>query len=246
MQLVGRDGVEHRTGEGTNAAQPGRPVVVRRDDATHDVAVTAHELRRGVQDERGSVGDRLLEHRRREGVVDRDRHLRGLRDDGGDVDEVQRGVGRRLDKDEPGVRAERIRDRVRRRPGHAGPEQTGGEQVVRASVEGADGDDVRLLGGDGGEQDSTQGGHPAREGDRRASHGLRLVRVQHSPDKLRRLVDGILGGDLRLPVEAIPFTQIAEAHRRLDAKHSQGKVVLDLSDNPHLAPFGAAVGAAQS
>lgn len=79
-----------------------------------------------------------------------------------------------------------------------------------------------------------------------ASHGLRLVRVQHSPDKLRRLVDGILGGDLRLPVEAIPFTQIAEAHRRLDGKHSQGKVVLDLSDNPHLAPFGAAVGAAQS
>ena len=41
-------------------------------------------------------------------------------------------------------------------------------------------------------------------------------------------------GQLVLPVEAIAFTQIAEAHRRLDSKRARGKLVLDLSDNPRL------------
>lgn len=66
------------------------------------------------------------------------------------------------------------------------------------------------------------------------SHGIALVRVQHSSAQMRELLDGIAAGTLRLPVETLPFTEIVEAHRRLDAKHARGKLVLDLSDNPHL------------
>ncbi len=66
------------------------------------------------------------------------------------------------------------------------------------------------------------------------SHGIRLVRVQHSTAQLRELLDGVAAETLRLPVETLPFTEIVEAHKRLDAKHARGKLVLDLSDNPHL------------
>lgn len=67
-----------------------------------------------------------------------------------------------------------------------------------------------------------------------ASHGLPLVQVRHSRAQLDRLVRAVLAGELRLPVEAIPFTDIVAAHRRLDTRHAVGKIVLDLSDNPYL------------
>lgn len=66
-----------------------------------------------------------------------------------------------------------------------------------------------------------------------SSHGIRLVQVRRSAAQLRELLDAVAGG-LVLPVEALPFTRIVEAHRRLDMGHSRGKLVLDLSDNPHL------------
>jgi enoyl reductase len=75
-----------------------------------------------------------------------------------------------------------------------------------------------------------------------SSHRLPLVRVQHSHDQLERLITEAIAGRLTLPVEVIPFTDIAEAHRRLDAKHARGKIVLDLSDNPHLTPFADVAG----
>ncbi|WP_051217903.1 NADP-dependent oxidoreductase [Nocardioides insulae] len=67
-----------------------------------------------------------------------------------------------------------------------------------------------------------------------AGHGIRLVRVQRSSATMAVLLDAIAAGTLTLPVESLPFTEIVEAHRRLDAKHARGKLVLDLSDNPHL------------
>ncbi len=66
------------------------------------------------------------------------------------------------------------------------------------------------------------------------SHGIRLVQVQRSAKQLQSLLDDVMSGALNLPVTAVPFTQIVEAHRRLDAKHARGKVVLDLADNPLL------------
>ncbi|MET4159758.1 NADP-dependent oxidoreductase [Agromyces sp. PvR057] len=67
-----------------------------------------------------------------------------------------------------------------------------------------------------------------------SSHGIRLVQVRRSAAQLQELLDAVAGGTLVLPVEAMAFTRIVEAHRRLDAGHSRGKLVLDLSDNPHL------------
>lgn len=67
-----------------------------------------------------------------------------------------------------------------------------------------------------------------------SSHGLRLVQVRHTPTQLQELLNASIDGSLVLPVEAIPFVDVAEAHRRLDSKHATGKIVLDLSDNPFL------------
>jgi len=67
-----------------------------------------------------------------------------------------------------------------------------------------------------------------------ASHGIRLVRVHRSGAAMAVLLDAVAAGTLVLPVQTLPLARIVEAHRRLDAKHSRGKLVLDLSDNPHL------------
>ena len=70
-----------------------------------------------------------------------------------------------------------------------------------------------------------------------SSHGLPLVQVQYSRTGVEELVALASDGQLRLETEGIPFTRIADAHRRLDARHGRGKLVLDLSDNPFLAEF---------
>lgn len=66
------------------------------------------------------------------------------------------------------------------------------------------------------------------------SHRLPLVQVQSTPAKLQRLWAGLQNGTLVMPVETIPFGDIAEAHRRLDAGHARGKIVLDHADSPFL------------
>lgn len=71
------------------------------------------------------------------------------------------------------------------------------------------------------------------------SHGIELVRTSRSRARLEALLDAVATGDLELPVVSVPFTDIVEAHRRVDAKHSRGKLVLDFADNQHL-PTGAA------
>lgn len=70
-----------------------------------------------------------------------------------------------------------------------------------------------------------------------SSHGIRLVQTRPSADGLRELAEALRSGALTLPVEPVPFERIVDAHRRLDAKHARGKLVLDPSDNLHLAAF---------
>lgn len=68
-----------------------------------------------------------------------------------------------------------------------------------------------------------------------SSHGLQLVQVRHSADQLAEILDAATNGRLLLPVQVLPLTEIVEAHRRMDAKHSRGKLVLENSANPLLA-----------
>lgn len=70
-----------------------------------------------------------------------------------------------------------------------------------------------------------------------SSHGIRLVQFQPSPAYVRTLLDAMASGDVRVEVTTLPFADVVEAHRRMDTKHSRGKLVLDHSDNPHLVPF---------
>lgn len=63
------------------------------------------------------------------------------------------------------------------------------------------------------------------------SHGLRLVQVQSSPERLARLLRAVADGSLVMPVEEIAFTDIVEAHRRLDSHRARGKMVLSHADN---------------
>lgn len=68
-----------------------------------------------------------------------------------------------------------------------------------------------------------------------ASHGLPLVRVRRTGAQVSTLLAQLAAGEITLPVQVLPLAEIAEAHRALDARHTLGKIVLDLTDNPHLA-----------
>ena len=76
--------------------------VVRAGEAADDVGVPAEVLRRRVHDDVGAELERLLEVRRREGVVDDEQRAGGVRGigRGPDVDDVEQRVRRRLDPDE--------------------------------------------------------------------------------------------------------------------------------------------------
>lgn len=67
-----------------------------------------------------------------------------------------------------------------------------------------------------------------------ASHGIQLVRTMPNPRETPRLLEAIRSGAYKPVVTPLPFTRIDEAHRRMDAKHARGRIVLDLSDNPFL------------
>ena len=88
--------------------------------AADDVGVAAAVLRGGVHDDVGAEGQRLLEVRRGEGVVD-DQQRAGVVGDRGerlDVADVEQRVGGRLDPDQLGLRpgGSRRGRRRRRRP----------------------------------------------------------------------------------------------------------------------------------
>ncbi|MFF0726001.1 NADP-dependent oxidoreductase [Streptomyces sp. NPDC004134] len=66
-------------------------------------------------------------------------------------------------------------------------------------------------------------------------YGIPLVQARYLTEQMDELLARVADGSLVLPVEAIPFPRISDAHRRFDAKRARGKTVLDLADNPHLA-----------
>ena len=116
MQQVGGQRVEQRPGEDADLAQPAGPVRVARDRPGDDVAVAAEELRRAVQHQRGAVPGGVLEDRGGEGVVDEHGHVARRRDGGGDVDQAEGRVLRRLEQDEPRLGPDRRRDPSRAAP----------------------------------------------------------------------------------------------------------------------------------
>ena len=70
-------------------------------DAAEAATLAVDMLGRGVEHDVGAHGQRLLQHRRGEDVVDDQPRAGGVAQvgDGLDVDELQRGIGRRLDED---------------------------------------------------------------------------------------------------------------------------------------------------
>ncbi len=164
VQQVRGHRVQQAAGERAHLAQPLHPVVVRGDDAPHDVSVAAQVLRRGVEHEGGPVPRRLLQDGRGERVVDEHRNIARRGDDLGEIEEFERRVGGGLDDHEPCVGAQRRGDAVRGRPRHGGSEQPVLENVIGAAVERAHRDHVRLAGGDRGDQARRERGHAAREG----------------------------------------------------------------------------------
>ena len=97
--------------------------------------MTAEELRRAVERQRGAVAGGVLQDRRREGVVDEHGHGAGCRDDRRDVDLREGGVLRRLEQHEPRVAPDRSGDRLLVRPRDVETEEPAGEQVIGAAVE---------------------------------------------------------------------------------------------------------------
>ncbi|MGX1590920.1 NADP-dependent oxidoreductase [Glutamicibacter sp. NPDC055491] len=72
------------------------------------------------------------------------------------------------------------------------------------------------------------------------SHGLPLVSVRASAQRFAELVRSYRDGGLQLQVNTLEFNDVVKAHRQMDAKHSRGKLVLEMSDNPYLANSGDA------
>ncbi len=147
------DAVVARVGLG----QPGEALLVRDpvelpgvdDDAADRRAVAADELRERVHDDVGALVEGARADRRGDGVVEDQRHARGVRRlrPRRDVDDVQARVADRLAEDELRVLVGQPGDGarvVRVGPAHLDPvlRQRVGEEVVGAAVELADGDDV--------------------------------------------------------------------------------------------------------
>ncbi len=95
----------------------GEVVVVDGDEPADDVAVPAEVLGGRVHDDVGAEGERLLQVRRGERVVDDDQGAAvvGERGDRLDVDARQQRVGRRLQPHQRGVVRPRTRRARRRR-----------------------------------------------------------------------------------------------------------------------------------
>ena len=103
VQEVGGERVQDRAGDRARAPQRGGDLRVARDDAADHVAVAAEVLGGAVQRDRGAEVERMLQHGRRERVVDEHGHVARRGDDRADVDELERRVRRRLEHDERGV-----------------------------------------------------------------------------------------------------------------------------------------------
>jgi NADPH:quinone reductase-like Zn-dependent oxidoreductase len=59
-----------------------------------------------------------------------------------------------------------------------------------------------------------------------AEHGTRVVRAGRDPKRLARVVDLAARGQVLMPVHAFPLSEVVDAHRAVESRHSHGKVVL--------------------
>jgi DNA-binding Lrp family transcriptional regulator len=158
--------MQHAAGREAHLAQSPRELLVAGHHSGHDVPVSAQVLGGAVQDQAGPLSGGALQHGCGEGVVGEQRDgAAGVRD-GAQVEFGERRVGRGLDHDKPGVRAQGVRDARRVDPGHLGAQQSGGQQVIAAAVQGPYGDDMAQAERAAHEQYGAQRGHAAREGDR--------------------------------------------------------------------------------
>ena len=89
--------------------RPRRGRRIAGDDAADDIAVAAEVLGGAVERQRGAEIERMLQHRRGEGVVDQDGHVARRRDDGARCRRVRASGW-------PGSRARRARCRPASRP----------------------------------------------------------------------------------------------------------------------------------
>ena len=124
-----------------------------------------------MDDEVGAELQRVLVHRRREGAVhDREgaRTVRGL-GHGGDVDELELGIGGRLEEDDARALGEHVRQAVHlahEQERRLDPDlrQVDAEQLEGAAVDVADADDV-VTGVGVGQEGGRLRGHARREGE---------------------------------------------------------------------------------
>ena len=173
VQQVGSHRVQDAPGHRADPAQGSCPRLVAGHDAPDRVPVAAQVLGGAVQDQCRAVVRRVLQHRRRERVVDQHRAPLRRRHDGRDVDQLEGRVGWCLEHDEARVRAQRA--------GHLGgsaeagldAEQTRRQEVVAPAVERPDGHDMRrarpaglAVPGCGRQDGGRHGRHPGGEGDR--------------------------------------------------------------------------------
>ncbi|MCO8273314.1 NADP-dependent oxidoreductase [Actinoplanes sp. TRM 88003] len=59
-----------------------------------------------------------------------------------------------------------------------------------------------------------------------ADHGTRVVRAGRDPKRLAAVIDLAARGEVVIPVQPFPLDEIVEAHRTVESRHSDGKVVL--------------------
>ncbi len=135
---IRRDRVQECPRQDAHLPQTRCPLGARGDHSGHHVAVASQELRRAVQGEGGAVTTGVLQHRRRERVVDEHGNAARGPHDVLDVDLPQRRVLRSLEQHEAGIRADRVvnarrqpprsrRARAGRRPGDGRCPRTAGE-----------------------------------------------------------------------------------------------------------------------
>ena len=187
------------------------------DRAAGEVAVAAQVLGRGVDHEVGAERQRVLVHGRCEGAVhDRDgaRAVRGL-GDRRDVDELELGIGGRLEEHDARAVGEDVRqalhfadEKERRVDPDLG--QVDAEQLEGAAVDVADADDV-LTGVGVGQEGGRLGRHARRE--REGRSGALQVR-QLALHRLDRGVEPVAGVERPRPTALDDVEQVGRARRR--------------------------------
>ena len=92
----------------------GDEFLARQDHAAEHAPLTVDVLGRRIDDAVGAELHRMLQERRREHVVDHERRAARMHDlgDGGDIDDLERRVGRQFEERGLGVRAHRRAPRV--------------------------------------------------------------------------------------------------------------------------------------